>query len=436
MSAQTESVLETAGRGAALLTLVGLAFSSTWIRLVEESDTGAGSALLFAPLVGALLTVGSLAWRRRPELPIHDRQSDKIIGTVVLVLALMFQWLLLPRYAGSYVLLHVDVTAACLFAFGSCVFVFGVRRAGRYWPAWLVLVIASPGFLRLAVFALGGGPGAETLVALVAIFAGPVAVLSYIAIMRGPSDRLRWTGPAVSKREAWRSMPLIAVVASALWFAPLPTVAADRLGEGPPARGDAGMLIPDGWSLQSVENLTWAPRMYGPDATLQRQLIRADTARQEWDMLRRPRQAVVQTLTVSDPGSLDTFPLEMTYDLSDARVSPPMSVDLGNGITARYRTVVDDEQLLTWSLLSFIWTRPDDGVQRVSILTVDNHEYDATFPATVPGTGSTFGRMLSLLLRGSASVEADESERKDLSMLTSLGTDLVEAQWQAQLEEK
>lgn len=422
---------ESVARGAVLLILVGVGFSSTWIRIGQETATGAGSALLLAAPAGALLTVVALMWRQRPELPIHDRQSDKIVGTVILVIALMTQWLLLPRYAGSYVLLHVDAAAACAYALGSCVFVFGLRRTGRYWPSWLILVVASPGVIRLVVFSLGGGLWAEAVVAAIVVLAGPVAVLSVAALKRGPLDDFQWAGPAVTVREAWRSIPLLTAVAVALWFAPLPLVAADRLDQGPSGTEGVGLTIPAGWTGRMTEDLTWAPRMYGPSATLQRQHIRANSARADWDLLARPRQAVVQTLTVSHTGRLDAYPLEMTYDLTNARVSTPISVDLGNGVTARYRTVADDERLLTWSLMSFTWARSSDRVQRVSMLTVDNHEYDAQFPETVPGTGSTLGRFLSLLLRGSASVTTTDTQRKDLGMLKQLGHDLVEAQWQA-----
>ncbi|MCD2263607.1 exosortase/archaeosortase family protein [Dietzia aurantiaca] len=432
MTPRTSAVAESTARGVLLLTLVVLAFWSTWGRVADETAVGAGSAVVLAPPLGGLLTVSALAWRRRPELPIHDRQSDAIVGTVVLLIALMSQWLLVPRYAGAYVLLHVDVMAAWAYLLGCCIFAFGLRRTGRFWATWLVLAVASPGAMRLVMYLLGGGPWAEAAVVATVVFAGPVVVIVR-GVRRGrPSARVQWAGPAVTARQAWRSVPLLLVVGVALWLAPLPGGAETRLGHGPSGPAGPGQNVPAGWTERSVQDFQWAPRMFGPSATLYRQLLRADAPRADWDQLMRPRQAVVQTLTVSDPGQLDVYPLEMTYDLTNARVGDPEPVDLGHGITGRYRTVVDDDRLLTWSLLTFTWTRSSDHVQRVSVLTVDDHEYDAEFPETVHVAGSTFGRMLSLLLRGSASVTASGPQDKDLAMLTELGTNLVEAQWQTQ----
>lgn len=432
MTTGTVPTREYLARGAVMLALTAAAFWSTWVRVAEETVLGSSSAMLFAAPFGGFLTVVALTWRRRPELPIHDRQSDVIVGVVVLAIALMNQWLLLPRYGSSYVLLHVDVAAAWAYVLGCCVLLFGLRRTGRFWPAWLLLVVASPGAIRLAVYLLGGGPVAEAAVVAGVILVGPALVLARSARRAPVPATSRWGGPSVPPRQAWRSVPALILVGLLLWLAPLPAGAESRMGQGPPGRSALGQVVPEGWTEQSAENLPWATRMYGPSATLYRQVLRADSARADWDPLRRPRQAVVQTLTVSDPGLFDAYPLEMTFDLADARVSDPVSVDLGAGVSARYRTVVDDGRLLTWSLLSFNWTRSADEYQRVLILTIDDHEYDAEFPEAVPGTGATFGRLLSLLMRGSASITAADPEAKDLDLLTELGTELVEAQWTAE----
>lgn len=431
-TAGAPAVRESAARAVMLLVLTGAAFTRTWARVAGEAGWGSGSTLLLAAPLGAVLTAIALDWRRRPELPIYDRQTDKIVGTVILTIALMLQWLVLPRYAASYVLLHLDIAAAWMFLLGGCVLVFGLRRVGRYWPAWLLVVLASPGVVRLGAATLGGDTFAAVTVAVVVVLIGPAAVwLARLTGGRG-RDRSRWSGPAVTPREAWRSVPLLVVVAVLLALAPLPPTVEERLGSGPAGLSGSGQGIPAGWTERSLEDFPWAARMYGPGATLHRQFIRATAPRAEWDALRRPRQAVVQTLTVDDPGLFDAYPIEMTYDLGSARISPPESVELTRGVTGRYRTVIDDERLLTWSLLSFVWTRSGDRVQRVSILTVDDHEYDAEFPRTVPGTRSTFGRMISLLLRGKGSITAEDTEGKDRDLLTELARDLVETQWMTQ----
>ncbi|KAA0919288.1 hypothetical protein [Dietzia sp. ANT_WB102] len=423
-------VAEYAARGVVLLVVAVAASARTWGRVVSEIGVGAGSPVLLAGPVGAALTLTVLVWFNRPELPIHDRQTDKIVGTVMMAIALMIQWLVLPRFAGTYVLLHLDIAAVWAFLFGGCVFVFGLRRTGKFWSAWLVLFGASPVVIRLATAVLGGGPWALACVVVIVVLVGPVGAL--IGARRRGRGRgaSPWPGPAVTRREAWRSVPLLVLVAVVLALAPLPATAEQRLALGPPSLIGPGQAVPVGWSERSREDFGWATRVYGPAATLHRQFIRADQPRADWDPLRRPRQAVVQTLTVAHPGTFDAFPVEMTFDLRAARISAPVVVDLPHGVRARYRSVINDGELETWSLLSFVWTRGGvDRYQRVSILTVDDHDFDAQFPATVPGARSTASRLVALLLRGQASVTADDDELKDLDLLTELGSGLVEAQW-------
>lgn len=423
-----------------LLALAAVGFRETWSRIPEEWSSGAGSGLFLAIPVGGALTAVTIRLQQRPSLPIHDRQSDKITGTIVLAIALMIQWMVLPRYANTYVLLHLDVLAAWTFLLGGCVFLFGLRSTGRYWPAWLFILIASPGVLRLLTFPLGGGPVTTFAVSVAVVLAGPAAVagpdlLRRVARTGGggrrerPGVRPRATATVVSSREAWRSVPLLVAVALVLGLAPLPQSLDERLAVGPPDSAGAAQVVPSDWQETGTVDYPWAERMFGQTATLHRQTIRSTDPRADWDPLLRPRVAVVQTLTAPKSGVLDVFPLEMTYDLSAARVSPPTPVDLGHSVTGRFRTVIDDEKLLTWSLLSFVWHRSANRAQRVSILTVDDHEYDAEFPETVTGTSSTISRLVALLLRGSGSVTDTSPQAKDLDMLTELGTDLVEAQW-------
>ncbi|MFN7244909.1 MAG: hypothetical protein ACK4M5_16925, partial [Dietzia cercidiphylli] len=357
-----------------LVVLAGAGFLRTWIRIVEEVVAGSGSEVFLAAPIGAVLTAVAFHLLRRPELPIHDRQSDKISGTIILAIALMIQWLVLPRYTDSYVLLHLDFVAAWLFLLGGSVFLFGLRRTFRYWPAWLLLTVATPGALRLLVFALGGSQGAQVAVMALVVLVGPIAILGPGAIRRlirgsGAGHRRRPGGPprkelVVSPREAWRSAPLIIVVGVLLGLAPLPQSLGERVAEGPPSPPGTGQVVPPEWRELVSIDYDWAEQMFGPTATLKRQMIRSSTPRADWDPLLRPRVAAVQTTTVPNAGVLEVFPLEMSYDLSSARVSPPVLVDLGHSVTARYRTVIDDSNLLTWSLLSFVWQRSDDRVQR------------------------------------------------------------------------
>ena len=70
----------------------------------------------------------------------------------------------------------------------------------------------------------------------------------------------------------------------------------------------------------------------------------------------------------------------------------------------------------------------DGAAQRVSLISVDNHEPDAYFPEPKPSMASNGSHTLAVLLRGEPSTEDTESEYKDLDMLEALARLLVEAQ--------
>ncbi|MGE2843141.1 hypothetical protein ACQGFI_06570 [Rhodococcus sp. 2.95] len=142
----------------------------------------------------------------------------------------------------------------------------------------------------------------------------------------------------------------------------------------------------------------------------------------------RPRTVQIDVVQVRRPSTLAVYPSKTTYDLENARVSPTVTLELPHGIVAEMYTIVDDALLLTWSNLNFVWTRGDGAAQRVSLISVDNHEPDAYFPEPKPSMASNGSNTLAVLLRGETSTEDTESEYKDLDMLEALARLLVEAQ--------
>lgn len=471
----------TSARWTVIVAATVLGYWSTWEQLLTEISrgTGGGYVLLVPPF--AVLAAEGVTRRRRGELPIHDRQTDRIVGGAVLLIALAVKWLLLPRYGPNYQMMHLDVLSAWTFVIGACVLLFGLRVASRYWPVWLLLLGTSPLFYRAVLVQLGGtkfaagflmvllgaiaiavavgrtrrraliGFSATMLLGLALLFAvttrypdarvavaqivpsGTAALVVggafYLYRYRGLAPRTLPPNP-VSPREATRSV-LFLVVPAALVLAvlPLPDQQLTPVSVGPPPSGTVTQVVPTGWYQIDSIDYDWPRRYFGSTAQLRRQMIRAVEPRADWDRLSRPRTVAVQTLQVRRVGVFEVYPVQTSYDLGRARVSPKIRVDLGHGVQADFFTVVDDELLLTWSLMNFIWTRGDALAQRVSLLTVDNHELDAPFPQPTPNMASNGRNLLSVFLRGRASVEDSDPEYKDLDMLTELGRDLVEAQW-------
>ncbi|WAL49345.1 archaeosortase/exosortase family protein [Rhodococcus pyridinivorans] len=461
-------------------TLIG--YWSTWQQLASEiaRGTGGGYVLLVPPF--AVLAAEGVTRRRGGELPIHDRQTDCIVGGIVVAMALGMKALLVPRYGTSYQLMHLDVLSAWVFVLGGCVLLFGLRTASRYWPVWAMLLLTSPLVYRAVLVQIGGtkfaagiltlllAAGAITVAvgrtrrravlgfgATVALGFVPLGYLTatypdarigvfqlvpagaaalvvgagfYLQRHRGVAPRTVPPNP-VRAGEVARTAPVLGVVAAVLAAVPLPDQKLTPVSPGPPPAAVARQVTPPGWYQLEGLDYSWPRRYFGSTAVLHRQMLRALEPRSEWDRLERPRTVAVQTLQVRRASVFELYPVETNYHLGGARVSPKIRVQLGHGVEADFFTVVDDELLLTWSLMSFVWERGPVQAQRVSLLTVDNHELDAPFPQPSPNMASNARSLLSVFLRGNTSVEDSASEYKDLEMLIDVGRELVEAQWRA-----
>ena len=457
------------------------AFWPTWNNLWRSTVDGTAIGFVFVlPLLCVVTAVGT-DLRRGPELPIHDRETDKIVGGIGLLVALGMQALLMPRFAENYELMHIDVLSAWIFVWGAAVLMFGLRPVNRYWLIWLAPMVLSPLFYRTLATELGGTRFAYSVIMVfVASAATTIAVsrtwkrgfvaflvstsvgtalvyylshqyptvplfivqlfptvgvallvgaIFYLYERRGkslkPFDRpLR--NPS-TKSSNW-TIVFVFGVAILMFLTPLPKEQSLTISQGPPATADPRLVVPAGWSQLSTEEFDWPRRYFGSTSTLTRQTIRADTPNPAWDALMRPRTVQMDVLQVRRPTTLAVYPSSSTYELQNARVSPTVQVELTRGVTAEMYTIVDDNLLLTWSNLNFIWTRGDGAAQRVSLITVDNHEPDAYFPEPSPSMASNGSNTLALLLRGKSSTEDNESQYKDLGMLEAVGRLIVEAQ--------
>ena len=179
-------------RWAFIIATTAVAFHQSLLSLVEVTRNGIRGGFVWTVPVAAVLVAFAVARRRRTELPIHDRQTDIIVGLMGMGVAIMIQWVLLPRYDLYFLLLRLDLIAMWLFATSSAVLLFGLRPVIRFAWVWGMLLLVFPLPYYLAVLTFGGGKtaaGAATL-----LIAGLGAGIAF-----GPSYRRG----AIASLAAW-----------------------------------------------------------------------------------------------------------------------------------------------------------------------------------------------------------------------------------------
>ncbi|GGG28413.1 hypothetical protein GCM10007304_47850 [Rhodococcoides trifolii] len=457
------------------------AFFPTWRRLAKEASDGAITAYIFIlPFLAAIAAQG-IARRRGAELPIHDRQTDNICGGIGLLAAIAIQGLWLPRYADQYALAHLDVLAGVVFTMSGAVLLFGLRPVGRFWSVWLLLLMLSPLGYRMIAIALGGSRfdygsvmvllagvaggiavgrtkrrairGSVTTVAVglailwamlelwptlhIAILqfvsaigsASATGLLYFLHARRGRSKK--YLAAPVTKMSAKRSVSAkvsVVLAAIVLFALPLPASDTSTTSPGPPGPVDGPLSTPDGWTRTSIESYPWVTSFFGRSSTLVRQSLVAEQGNPDWDEQSRPRTVMVDVLSTTNKASLVVYPESTLYRLADTRTSNALSVRLGHDVVGSLYTSVDDTLLLTWTKLVFQWER-SGVVQRVTVISVDNHDEGALFPVPAPSMASNLSSSIGTFLRGNKIATNDDPDFKDRTLLTALATDLVDEQW-------
>lgn len=132
------------------------AFWPTWTNLWRSTASGTAIGYVFVPPLLCLIAAVGTDLRRGPDLPIHDRETDKIVGGIGLLVSLGLQALLMPRFAENYELMHIDVIAAWVFVWSAAVLMFGLRPVNRYWAIWVVPIVLAPLIYRTLATELGG----------------------------------------------------------------------------------------------------------------------------------------------------------------------------------------------------------------------------------------------------------------------------------------
>jgi hypothetical protein len=464
-----------------LIGVTTFAFHKTLTSLLESTTEDALNGYVWMVPLAAVIAAVGVARRDRRELPIHDRQTDVIVGGLGLGLALMLQAILLQRYSLYFHLLRIDLAAMWFFITASTVMLFGLRPMIRFGAVFAVLLCMIPLPYQLAVIFFGGnrasagigtvwiaalaaavsvgrtrtravlGAVAATIVGITALaailvftpdapllvfqmvpagLAMVVAGLGLYFYSRRGGVRKRFVERAIqplASRQILVGLSVVLVTGLAISLVNLPPqnqphTQVEDVVVGKP------LAAPAGWHVVEQRDFPWVRRMYGRDADVIRQRYVADRGRGEWDKFARPRTVVVDTTTTNLPFSLEVYPSTLMYDDRSARRSDPISVDLGHGVGASLITIVDDKRLLTYNVLSWDWGN-EDSAQRVMVATVDNHEDHTVFPEPNGGLLPTLQTMFAVLFRGNQATWDSDPTFKDSGLLDEFGRGLVDAQF-------
>lgn len=473
-----------------LLVLVAtvVAFWPTLGALVIEMR--AQTAITYLPAVVLLVVIAAIgtSWRRGEELPIRDRQTDVIVGIVVLLVSLTFTVMSL-RYATSYLTTHVDLLALWLFLLGSCILVFGLRPVARYkWP-WLLLLMIFPVPYRVEVLLLGGGPWAAggVMIAFGAVASGvatgrtlrrgllgaaittTVGVIVLVSLRNFHPSAPGWvyqTLPCVGAalvasawlyvdyrrrhKDSWTplgrdmipvSVPrvgrpawVIVVFAVGMFFIPIPSFGTTENTEVPGLNTRPPLVVPSNWVAGDVNEYDWITRLYGRGSIMTTQDLFQAKGSLAFDKFARPRKVVVNAIETRYPLRFDVYPFTFVYDLVGDRISESQPVALPHGVTGHLQTVVDDQSYLTFNRIFWQWNN-GTRTQRVTVISVDNHDADAEFPRPEMTVARNLNTFVTVLFRGNSVTVDLEPQFKDRELLVQTAGDLINAQVDAIAED-
>ncbi len=153
-------------RWALIAALTLFAFHDSLVNLYQTLVAGGLNGYIFLLPVAGIVAAQGIARRKRNQLPIHDRQTDIIVAVMGLVLALLFDGVLLHRYAMYFHLLRIDLVAMWMFVISCAVALFGLRPVMRFGWVWALLLMVFPLPYHIMVILLGGtnfAAGAVTL---------------------------------------------------------------------------------------------------------------------------------------------------------------------------------------------------------------------------------------------------------------------------------
>jgi hypothetical protein len=260
---------------------------------------------------------------------------------------------------------------------------------------------------------------------------GVIATLAVtVAGSRGNPRRwlMRRRAPAVN--DIRRGAALVVIVSVGLALAPVVRAPLEPapVSIGPQETSTSGVTPPAGWSVTDTTTYAWAPRYFGPDASLVRQKMTAHYANPDWDPQGRPRTVAVDTLRSADRYQARTFGNETLYSTVNGRRSEPLVVDLGHGVEATAYTILDETDFLTYTKLTFSWTREKGVVEKVSVIAVDDHRPEARFPELAPSISRLLTQVATILFRGNSVTVDTDTRFTDLDVVTEVARGIVDAE--------
>lgn len=459
----------------AVVTIIG--FHRSLASIIDTTRQGGMNGYVWMVPVACVLAAIGVARRNRTELPIHDRQTDVIVGIMGMVFAGLLHAVLLPRYSLFFHLLRLDLFALWVFVLSASIAVFGLRPVTRFAWVWFLLSAIFPLPYHLIVIMLGGTPVAAGMGTLfIAATATGIAVgrrwrrgfiggfsvwpvgLAVLAVMAIafpsapllayqlipslsaiclvgltmyllarrdlPKHLLDRKIEPLAARQVWSAMGVVLVIGLALSFVRLPVHQFPEPTRVDALTFDAPLNAPPGWHIAATRAYPWVTRLYGPGAEFVRQQMVAETGDPRFDKLARPRTVVVDATTTRRPFALSTYPDRLVYRTESVRISSSETMDLGYGVVAVLFTAVDDKLLVTWNGLQWAWGN-GSVEQRVQVISVDNHDDDAPFPHPTGGVVATLNTLFTVLFRGNAVVSDAEPNMKDTVLLSEFGRGLV-----------
>ena len=462
-----------------LLVATIFAFHKDILSLVDSTRAGSLNGFVWLMPIAAIIAAIGVARREHTELPIHDRQTDVIVGVLGLVFAVLLQTILLQRYSEYFFLLRIDLAAMWFFVVSSSVVLFGLRPVIRFGWVWMLLLMTFPAGYQLAVILFGGNRASAGLAELVVAAAATavavgrsrnraavgamgallvgLAALTVMVVVTPEAPLLAFqlvpaslsmvlvgvglfyyarrgrakyvlgrTLEPLAARQVWAGAALVLAVAAVLSLAKLPELPRPPTSV-PGMTFGRPLAAPTGWHQTGESDFKWVKRIYGRNANLIRQEFVADKGNPLWDKQADPRAVVVDSTSTGRPFTLKVYPAKVLYDEGTSRFSDPVPIDLGSGVVGSLVTVVDDKRLLTHNLLTWNWTN-GKSAQRVMVAAVDDHDAPEVFPEPTGGLNATLRTLVSVFFRGNQATWDSDPTFKDRAMLTEFGRGLVEAQ--------
>ena len=353
---------------------------------------------------------------RRDHQDIADGEIDWIVGAGIAAFVVSCQQLSAPRLADASQLWHFGLIAVTGWCAGCYVVLFGLRALARAWPAWVFLLACFP---TLALLVGGEAGGDATTFGILNIAYGSVAL--YLSVDLDRKYRLALVVASLALGSLVvvalvDSAPLIqevvpaAVVPTMLYGVSLRWARTERWlvtdhhpkmpGVGPkslvalitvtiagslivdegftgerkspivvPANWVQDLALPAPYGWHPGAGYSWAPKSYGPGATMSRYTIdrSATTAAPAAGVA-----AAVDVLTVAERGRLSSYPSGLLYPVSPPLQRPAEQIRLPSGISAlvQYNDTESAQEPNDplWVMLIWTWKLSDGRYQRVTVL--------------------------------------------------------------------